>query len=448
MRTLGYHANENEAFFSRSMLMLGEIHWHLLRASHYKDERQPKGGSLTSLFEEIVNSGREIIEDEIHWWVFEKEPNVETLKEQTSRALAAAQVLKRASESLHSKESKTLDDLRQILCKFAGSHTAEIEILRQFVLWLAFRDRLAPTILWTYRVWGSTRRADRNFGFDPSESQPSAETLRTLASIVVGLISEGHPVDSRAESGLSLEMYENAAFERGETVSESQLVRRASLIALTDCAEYFDFIRHSLRNVLVEIAKFTRQADFANDDDFWRAFIEKTTRTPKAEPQLWDFKETLTMWHVDKEPERNAAKVTFSEDVASLANARGGVLIVGVTDKREIVGIGSGRELENKLKFAADVLAKHLDYPREICRLRQIVVAGKDGADKVCLVVVIAQACEPVGVDDGAGRYTYPVRREAGLIRVPRNEILNPKIHMKSDNYDFLRELYQFIRER
>jgi hypothetical protein len=123
-------------------------------------------------------------------------------------------------------------------------------------------------------------------------------------------------------------------------------------------------------------------------------------------------------------------------------------LIVGVTDNREIVGIGTGRDLENKLKFAAEVLAKHLEYPREICRLRQIVVTAKNGSDKVCLVVVTAQACEPVGVNDGAGRYAYPVRRETGVTRVARDEILNPKIHIKSDNYDFLGELYQFVHEK
>lgn len=48
----------------------------------------------------------------------------------------------------------------------------------------------------------------------------------------------------------------------------------------------------------------------------------------------------------------------------------------------------------------------------------------------------------------GAGHYTFPVRRETGLTRVSREEILNPKIHIKSDNYDFLRELYQFVHEK
>jgi hypothetical protein len=186
-------------------------------------------------------------------------------------------------------------------------------------------------------------------------------------------------------------------------------------------------------------------ADFANDDDFWRAFIGKATRTPKAEPQLWDFKETLTMWHVAKEPERTKAKITFCEDVAGFANTRGGVLIVGVTDKRDIVGIGSGRELENRLKDAADVLPKYIDYPRHVWRLQQIVIPGKDATGTVCLVVVVSQASETVGVHDGAGYYTYPVRRETGLTRVGRDEILRAKGNVKGDNLGFLGELYRFV---
>jgi hypothetical protein len=256
----------------------------------------------------------------------------------------------------------------------------------------------------------------------------------------------------RAEMEIGEEMYERMNWDEESSsqisVPLSRVVRRGAAMAFEECAEYFEFIRDSLRNILFDIEKLVEQRDFVNDEAFWRAFIEKAIRTPKAESQLWDFKETLTMWHVDKNHERDQAKVTFAEDVASFANARGGVLVIGVTDKREIVGIGTGRKLEDKLKFAADVLSKHLDYPREIARLRQVVLAGKDGTGKICLVVVIAQACEPVGVHDGEGHYTYPIRRETGLTRVPRDEILTPKIHMKSDNYDFLRELYQFIYEK
>jgi predicted HTH transcriptional regulator len=41
-------------------------------------------------------------------------------------------------------------------------------------------------------------------------------------------------------------------------------------------------------------------------------------------------------------------KSHFAEDVASLANTSGGVLVIGVNDKRGIVGIGEGRNLEKR----------------------------------------------------------------------------------------------------
>jgi predicted HTH transcriptional regulator len=135
---------------------------------------------------------------------------------------------------------------------------------------------------------------------------------------------------------------------------------------------------------------------------------------------LWDFKETLTVWHVQNGEERRKAKVTFAEDVASFANVSGGVLVVGVNDHRDIVGIGSGREIENRLKTAADVLEEHLEYDRPVGSFRQVALGENE--DTICLVIVISQACTTVGVNDGQERYTYPVRRETGISRVGQFE--------------------------
>ena len=66
--------------------------------------------------------------------------------------------------------------------------------------------------------------------------------------------------------------------------------------------------------------------------------------------------------------------------------------------------------------------------------------------DTICLVMVISQACSSVGVSDGEGRFSYPVRRETGIERVARSDTPATKSHRKSDNRDFLVELKQFIR--
>ncbi len=173
--------------------------------------------------------------------------------------------------------------------------------------------------------------------------------------------------------------------------------------------------------------------------------IIKASKVKTAEPQLWDFKETLAVWHVKNDPERRLAKVAFAEDVASLANTSGGVLVIGVNDKREIVGISDGRNLENCLKVASDVLEEFLEYDREIVTFRQVGI-GKE-CDTICLIVVVSQACSSVGVSDGEGRFSYPVQRETGIGRVARGETPAIKSHRKSDNRDFLTVLKQFTRD-
>jgi len=160
---------------------------------------------------------------------------------------------------------------------------------------------------------------------------------------------------------------------------------------------------------------------------------------------LWDFKETLNIWHVRADPARREAKIEFAEDVASFANVRGGVLIVGVNDRREIVGIGTGRDLENRLKVAKDVLAGFVKYRRDIVSFRQVPMGAQ--RDVICLVVVISQAIAPVGVSDGQGRFSYPVRRETGIERVDEDKTPSSKLHLKSESREFLTDLRQFVRD-
>jgi hypothetical protein len=116
-----------------------------------------------------------------------------------------------------------------------------------------------------------------------------------------------------------------------------------------------------------------------------------------------------------------------------------------VNDRREVVGIGGGRDLENRLKVARDALADFLEYGREIISFRQVSMGAQ--RDKICLVIVISQACSAVGASDGEGRYSYPVRRETGIERVGRSDVPVSKLHLKSDNRDFLSQLNQFIRD-
>lgn len=444
---------EHESLFCPATLRLGYIHWYVMRASTLMEAKttvRTKGPiGVTSVQPAKTDFAKNVGWDEINWWVCRRENNLEELRRQTEGAREAAQSLMRAADNLRRNRFDSYPDLLKSLKQFAEQHSQEIDVIHEYVRWLAERDILAPVILFTYRVWGSTRRSDR--WIDVAEIKPEEEgppQFRRLAEVVLGLCARGLYAVDKAEYDIGADMADGMD---GEDVAiripVTSIVRRASDIIFDESAVYFRELRDSLSNILLDINKYIDDQELIRSDGFWRDFVSKAIRTKKAEPQLWDFKETLTMWVAQREA-RDNGKIAFAEDVASFANAEGGVLVIGVNDRREIVGIGDDiHENESRLKFASDVLAKHLEYDREVATLHQVEVEDKVGNRKLCLIVIVARTCSPVGVKLADGRYSYPVRHETGITRESRSDIATRKTHFKSDSYEFFDALKQFVRD-
>ncbi|MGB8061675.1 MAG: ATP-binding protein [Candidatus Sulfotelmatobacter sp.] len=441
-----------DVLFSDATLRLGEVHGAILKAAHAMD--QARFSQVKKEFgwtTEWTEFGVHVGQDEIHWWIFENETNVDELLAMTGEALNAAQVLKTDSAKLKSRETESYEVLLLSLREFADKHQAEIDALHKYVGLLEKRHAMAPCMLFTYRVWGSTRMADRDMKWVGEETGGwEKETRRALAEIALGVRERGRFVYWDTYHEVGFEIFESMDPETTPPDTEiippeRTVVRRTSHAVYGKCADYFLEIRDSLRNIKIDIEKFKEQRELYESDEFWRTFITKTSKVKTTEPQMWDFKETLNIWHVKDEPARREAKRTFAEDVASFANTTGGVLIIGVTDQREIVGIGDGKNLENRLKVARDVLTEYLEYEREIVTFRQIAMGEQ--RDKICLIILVSQACSSVGASDGEGRFSYPVRHETGIKLVASTDTPASKSHRKSDNRDFLTALRQFIRD-
>lgn len=152
------------------------------------------------------------------------------------------------------------------------------------------------------------------------------------------------------------------------------------------------------------------------------------------------------MWHVRPE-EREKWKVEFCEDVASFANTKGGVLIIGVTDEppRRIVGI---RDLENRLKFTKEVLKRHTVYDFDFTHFQQVLMKDEVGRDKTCLVIAVSQTKGVVRVKDQQGKYSFPIRLETGKARADYDTIKISKKYVMRENYNFVSDLYTFLHDR
>ena len=431
----------------RRHLQLGAFHWHVLKAANALEKRGHRLVETSGGFgrPELTDLGKEVGRDEINWWLTRKETNVEDLRTRTAAVLDAVQTMKKAFDALKKNDPpESYQGLLSSLREFATGHTAEIERLYEYVVWLEKRHELAPTILYTYRIWGSTRASDRWIEINENDAI-TPEVTKILAETVLGLRLRNLCTYDRVHLQIGQDIYdamspeEQADGAKPVEVPSAYAIRRTAWETYDEGAIYFTEIRDSLRNIVLDIEKLSEQQALIHNVSFWRDFITKAAQSKMAEPQVWDFKETLSIWHAEGIG-RAKARLDFVEDIAAFANARGGVLIVGVTDdKRRIVGVGSGKDLENRLQFAKTVILEQLVYGRDIATFKQIEVEAGD-ASKLCLVIVVAQACEVVGVNDGKGSFTYPVRLETGNDRSSQIEIGSKKIHLKSENLDFLGE--------
>jgi len=452
-------ASQRSSILTAAASMLGELHWYLLKSSKLmRDERDRIWEEVSHGIRiercEPTDFGREVGRDEIDWWINRREQNTPELGERTGQAMAAAQILRTKAIALRGFEPTSYDDLMMKFQSFVENCRAEVASLYEYVVWLDRKSVLAPEILFTYKVWGSTRMADRRIDINFALSTPKEEDpniILRLTEIVLGLSDSHSSTVWRAEMDLLGEAYESGAEDDGEEpvqIPTDRILRRTANHAIEECIIYFSELRDSLRDIVIHVGKREDTGNISNSDAFWRSFISKVTVKGRTEHELWDLKETLTMWHAANADGRAQAKVTTAEDIAAFANADGGCLLVGIRDDKTIAGIGdTERDRENRVKTLNDALAEFIQYPRQIWKVHQLLVNGVDGKEQLCLVVIVARACEPVGVKSANGSYTFPVRHGTGIARENPEKLREARIHDKDDSFDFLERLRQFVRD-
>ena len=340
------YSSLHQPLFIEPAKMLGKIHEMLLKSSAGLWSLTSHRVGLTT---ELTEFGKEVGVDEIHWWVFIKEQDPEELFRRTKDTLVAIQTLKSEANKLINKETNSYGDLISILVNFITSQKKNIETLYDYVYWLSEKNIFAPSILFTYRVWGSTRRSQRDIDVPNNENEYLLKNIEHYIEIACGLWLDGYYALDMARMRIEADIAGNIDQEEGYDhrilIPQKRLIDQTTFEVLSEFTTYIEMIRNSLRNIILEIEKNNAQKNLLWSDTFWNNFIIKVRDLQKPE-SLWDFKRTLEMWHIPSksDPKRKAEKeLKFAEEIASLANSKGGVLIIGITDTfpRQTVGIGN-----------------------------------------------------------------------------------------------------------
>ncbi|TKJ20453.1 MAG: hypothetical protein CEE43_12305 [Promethearchaeota archaeon Loki_b32] len=192
----------------------------------------------------------------------------------------------------------------------------------------------------------------------------------------------------------------------------------------------------SLDNI-TGVIRFDEMLENVYHDSFWRDLISSII--DKTECKYWDFKETLDIWQSPKSLKKKR-QIDFCEKVAAFANKKGGLIIIGITDKfpRRIIGINN---LEDKIQSISTILDKWIDYQENYFEIMEIILKDSEDIKRRCIAIMIAQTKDPVGVMKFKDLYSYPVRVETGLNRETFSRLSRKKRIIDNTNFNFLKIL-------
>ena len=441
----------HEDLFSGSSLKLGKIHWYIQKADTEMEKKIYVQPNRSRSFDfnpiTLTGFGKDVGFDYIYWWVFRKEANNKELLKRTETALDAAQTLKTNSASFKHKFTPTsYSDLIEKIKDFTEKHLKEINSVYDYVKWLNTKDILAPSILFTYRIWGSTNLGDREVTILSNNIEEDIGRIKDCTETALGLRIRSTYVIQDEYFDISREIAESTDPEYSYSISVpiQELTRRTASRVLDEFAEYFELIRKSLRNIILDIHKYNMQDELLYRGSFWINFVTKVMNL-SIENYLWDFKKTFQMWHT-RGQEKEKAEFKFCENVASMANSNGGVLIVGVSNNipRKIAGVD---DLENKIQSIKLIINRHLNCNSDFIHLQPINIKDDVGANKICLIIAISQTKDVVSVKDNSGKISYPKRLETGSERMDYEAIKYSKINVLHDNHNYILTLNKMIHD-
>jgi len=426
-----FSSDLHEILYNGPSFLLGKIHHRLLYAKKtmhklsYEEVEEDEYRFSTPISTEF---GQEVCSNDIVWWIKRKESNVPELLEKTKKLLEKMDDFKHAVDKINIGKDEKYENVVGEIKEITNLHADTISKLYQYVEWLHSKDPLAPCILFNYKTWGSSPMNDRTIQIDISKQDPTDRELKACTEIACGL---REITTYTAELGIATERFDNEIPYTTEFLFNYRI--RISFEIRNNFHQYVEKIRIALQHIEFEIEKVQRTFELLNSKKFWRTNLSKIMKL-SVEDCYYDFKKSLPMWN--KPDNLEDVRLDFCEDIAALANSDGGVLIVGVSDKkpRQIFHID---KLEDRSKTTKQLILDKIKYDKDFTHFIQFSI-DDNGTQKDCLVIGVEQTKKAVSVRKPDKSIIWPIRIKAGKDRSDQEPINKTKKKIASDNVDFM----------
>ena len=318
---LSYH----ECLFSGSALQIGKIHHFLLIANakieskiRKHETKTLKGTNFKFSGRELTDFGKEVNCDNIiHWWVFTKENDVGTLLDKSNSVCNAVQNI-RKSPLLNKKiDYESYESIILAIKDFTENYASEINELYDYVYWLYDKNILAPSILFTRKVWRSPRL---KYEKQPIKSDSIDEDCIEFA---LGLRDEYDYTLYKIYSEIDLEAYERDPEYRDQHPTPSNhrdIVPRTSIQVINNIREYFKLIYNSLESIIEKIEEYNKTPVIRDPQSIFLSKREKNDVRVATVQINFDLSETFPPEILDKQTTKKKVETAIKKAVQKNAD--------------------------------------------------------------------------------------------------------------------------------
>lgn len=201
--------------------------------------------------------------------------------------------------------------------------------------------------------------------------------------------------------------------------------------------EDFSEIYKDIDSVLDE---YESEQNIIYNDSLWVKFVEKAI--DRDEDQFWDFKEFLEWWHPDCSNKKEK-QIKFCEIVSAFANAKGGLIIIGISDKkpRKIIGI---ERIEERKKSILRTIDRLTNISKTSIFLRDIPLKNKNDDFCNCFFIFVPQTKDYISVKKQNQDFSFPLRVGSEIQKTDDKILREMKKDVYKNNFNYLYTLKEF----
>jgi hypothetical protein len=323
------------------------------------------------------------------------------------------------------------------LVQFTRENEEEIIAFTEVINWLAQVDVLGPQLFFLVQrgSWSSTQASYRMLTRELGPLTPDVHNK--CIDIVFGLFTNNMYTYESVMSDRYMELEDYMVYENPSYVIIYDSVKnRIRHTIMQEFYTYFEKMRVSC-DLIIDILSRYIYNDIVFNDDFLIKFITESIKREEMETRLWDFKRTIDAWH---NPRIEKLKIDFMKNLAAYANRDGGILVVGISDDRNIIGVD---DLEGKIQQSRDWIKSYMGEMQD--KIRIITSVVNNGTSKnILLLFVMKQTKDKVVVKDGVSEL-YLIRDETKIAPISSRELDELKKDIVDDNYLFVRDIFDFV---